>query len=270
MGNPWRKMTAEEGRVFDEIKEEGPFKCRTVLQREILWKVIKKYLPDDRTVPILDLGGGTGVWSIRLAMEKYSAILTDISPGILKLAKEKIDKEGLSDKITIEQTDICDLRKYKERSFPLVLALGDPLSYCGNAAKALRAIKRITKEKGILIGDVENRYKMLDGRRASNWEDARRILNEGTAFWPDSKNPAPIRQFTPSELGDLLKAAGWQLIDMYPSHLIWSLLGKELLQQGLASKKGFQDVVVLEEKLRKDKHLLGCGFEIQFIAVNSD
>lgn len=267
MGNPWKKMTLEDGKTFDEQKEKGcSYGDRIALKCEVLWKVIKKYLPDDRTVPILDLGGGTGVWSIRLALEGYSAILTDISPGMLERAKEKIDKEGLSDKIIIEQADICNLKKYKESSFSLVLALGDPLSYCGNAEKALKEINRVTKGNGVLIGDVENRYKIFDGRRASSWEDAKRILNGGTAFWPDKKNPAPIRQFTPTELENLLVDTGWQLIDMQPSHLIFSLVERELLQQGLASKEGFREMVVLEEKLRKDKHLLGCGFEIQFIA----
>jgi SAM-dependent methyltransferase len=215
------------------------------------------------------LGGGTGLWSIRLAQQGYSTILTDISRGVLDRAKENIKKKGLSARITVEQADICDLKKYKAHSFPVILALGDPLSYCGNAKKALNEIKRISKPGGILIGDVENRYKIFDGRRASSWKDAKRILEKGTAFWPDSKSPAPIHQFTPSELKSLLAGTGWKTIDMYPSNLVWSLISSELIQHEIRSKKVVKEMIGLEEKLREDKHLLGCGFEIQFVAINS-
>ena len=241
-----------------------------VIQRENLWYIVKKYLPADRKAPILDLGGGTGLWSMRLAQAGYHTILTDISPGVLKRAKENIKEKGLSEKIKIEQADICDLGKYKESSFALVLALGDPLSYCGNAKKALKGIARVLKKHGILIGDVENRYKIFDGRRASAWKDAKRILSEGTAFWPDRKNPAPIHQFTPTELEGLLGENDLQVINMYPSNLVWSLVSSELIQHEIRSEKVLKEMINLERKLRGDKHLLGCGFEIQFVAKNQN
>ena len=55
---------------------------------------------------------------------------------------------------------------------------------------------------------------------------------------------------------------------MYPSNLVWSLVSAELLQQGLTPKK-MNEMIALEKKLRKDKHLLGSGFEIQYIAIKS-
>jgi len=120
-----------------------------------------------------------------------------------------------------------------------------------------------------LIGDVENRYKIFDGRRASSWKEAKRILENGTAFWPDRKNHAPIHQFTPSELEDLLEAGGFKPVKMYPSNLVWSLISSELIQHEIRSKKVLKEMTALEEKLRGDKNLLGCGYEIQFVAINS-
>lgn len=202
---------------------------------------------------------------MRLASRGYKTILTDISPGVLKRAVENIRKKGLSGRITARQADICDLRKFKKAPFRFILALGDPLSYCGNAKKALAEIKRVAKKGAVLIGDVENRYKIFDGRRASTWKDAKRILTRGTAFWPNRENPAPVRQFTPAELEGLLEGAGWKVLAMYPSNLIWSLVSSELLQQGLTPKK-MNEMIALEKKLREDRHLLGCGFEIQYVA----
>jgi ubiquinone/menaquinone biosynthesis C-methylase UbiE len=171
------------------------------LERELLWALIEPHLPSDPSTPVLDLGGGTGVWAIRLAEAGYQVILADISPGLLDCAREKVERAGLCHLVCIEEADICDLTRFSAASCPLILALGDPLSYCSNAAKALAEIRRVAAPEGVLIGDVENRYRgALSKRRATTWADAERILRDGVARWPDPANRAPIRQFAPAEL----------------------------------------------------------------------
>jgi len=268
LANPWTKATLQDAKNFDKQKQISPYKERMAIKNEILWGTLQKYLPQDKSGTVLDLGGGTGIWSMRLAKEGYSLILTDISEAVLEWAKEKIDNEKLSEKVIVEPADICDLSKYKDNSFSFVMAIGDILSYCSDAEKGLKEIKRVLKPQGLLIGDVENRYKIFDGRRATSWEDAIRILNGGVAYWPDKESPAPIHQFTPTEIEDLLSAHKFQTIEMYPSHLMWGLFNEEFLQQAINSKGGLQEIVNIEKKMSKDKHLLGCGFEIQFIVRN--
>jgi SAM-dependent methyltransferase len=255
-------MTSEEGFAMDRRKDRAP-----QINRALLWEIIERHLPDDRSAPILDLGGGTGVWALRVAREGYRVVLVDISPGLLSCAREKIKAAALSKLITITQADICDLGELEQASFPLVLALGDPLSYCSDAEEALRQIRRVAVEHGYLIGDVENRYRAaLSARRASNWEDAKRILLEGVAHWPDPENPAPIREFTPAEINELLGKTGWSVISLHPSSVVASSVSDEILREVCATEAGMKDVIALEQQLREDSALLGCGTEIQFVA----
>lgn len=259
----WRDMSLEDARAYDERKESGSFRHQIKVKRRILWDLIGEYLPEDGS--ILDLGGGTGVWAIPLAQAGYHVRLTDISPGFLARAREKVDELGLGDLISIEKVDLCDLSGYENESFQFVLALGDPLSYCEDAGKALQEIRRVLKPDGVLIGDVESAYGGIDRRRAESWEDIRRILDEGTAFWPGGETE--VRMFTPSKLTALIQSSGLVLKAMYSADLISSLVEKELLD----SIEGDLDQwVELEKRLREDPCLLGCGREIQFVARKGD
>lgn len=259
----WRDMSLEDARAYDERKESGAFRQHVQVKRRILWNLISEYLPDNRSAPILDLGGGTGVWAIPLAQAGYHVHLTDISPRFLARAKEKADELGLSDMIGIEEVDICDLTRYEDDSFPLVLALGDPLSYCHDAGKALQEIRRVLRLDGVLIGDVESAYGGIDRRRAESWEDIRRILDEGTAFWPGGTTA--VRMFTPARLQALIGSSGLELKAMYPADLIGLLI--ERLGNVEAD---MEQALALEKRFRDDPTLLGCGSEIQFVARKGD
>jgi len=70
----------------------------------ITWdKTIKPYLSDDRDALILDAGGGTGKWTIPITGLGYRVTLTDISEGMLKVAKQKLAKANLLANVRIAQ-----------------------------------------------------------------------------------------------------------------------------------------------------------------------
>ena len=261
-------MTLEDARAYDARKENGPYSKDVALKRAILWNVIKRYLPQDQSLPILDLGGGTGVWAISVAQEGYDVLLTDASPGFLARAEEKIDALGLAHKVTILQVDMDDLSRFEDNAFPLALALGDPLSYCRDAERALREIRRITKPGGVLIADVENRYGGIDERRAGNWHDVRQVLIEGIASWPGLDSQATIRLFAPSEAENLARSTGWEVLSIYPSDLLSALLDRCVTDRDRLKEVDLATLVAIEEHLREDQHLLGCGREIQFVLAN--
>lgn len=261
----WQDMSLEDARAYDERKESGSFRHHVQVKRRILWDLISEYLPDDRSAPILDLGGGTGVWAIPLAQAGYQVRLTDISSGFLARAREKVDQLNLGSRITVEKADICDLNRYEDDSFPLILALGDPLSYCDDISKALHGIRRLLRQGGTLIGDVENAYGGIDRRRAASWEDIRRILHEGIAFWPGGTTA--VKMLTPTRLRSLIESSGLKLKAMYPADIIGSLVEEELLH---STEGDIEQWVELEKRLRDDPSLLGCGREIQFVAGKGD
>ena len=263
MRNPWQSATPAQARAHDARKER--FDVR--VKRAALWDLIERQLPADSSRAVLDLGGGTGVWTLPVARAGFSVVLTDLAAGPLERAREKIAEAGLSERVHIEQVDVCDLGRFADASFGLVLALGDPLSYCSDAGLALGQIHRVLRADGVLIADVENRYWAASfARRARSWRDARRILMEGVAHWPGHEPPLRIREFAPAELRDLLVRTGFELLAMYPSDLVAGMLSDEVLREVSARPEGRREMVELEKRLREDPALLGRGTELQFVA----
>ncbi len=58
---------------------------------------LKKYLPSKGL--ILDAGGGPGRYTIELAKLGYDIILLDVTPAMLKIAKKKIKKEKVQNRV---------------------------------------------------------------------------------------------------------------------------------------------------------------------------
>ena len=54
----------------------------------------------------LDVGGGTGRLSILLADRVGSAVVTDPSAGMVRVARERIEEAGLSDRLRAVQADL--------------------------------------------------------------------------------------------------------------------------------------------------------------------
>lgn len=261
MANQWAAMNSQDAVAYDTRKETAMI----AVSREILWRFIQPYLPSDKSIRILDVGGGTGIWALRLAQCGYQVVLSDISSALLDRARAKIEEAGLLRLVEIFQDDICDLKRYRDSSFGLVLAVGAPLSYCAKAHVALSEIRRVTIDSGFLVGDVENRfYGAHDSRRAKTWEDAKRILLEGIAYWPNADPPYPISEFSPSQLKELFERTNWHLDKLYPTNLAEALLPGHMLDAIVTNSDGMNEIVDLETRLREDASLIGNGFDLQF------
>ena len=123
MKNRWQSMSLASARAYDQRKEEGVNHAAIAIKRRVLWKLIQAHLPADPASPILDLGGGTGVWTIPLVQAGRKVELGDISTGFLARAWEKLEAQGLQKQITLHELDICDLSRFPNQSFSLILAL---------------------------------------------------------------------------------------------------------------------------------------------------
>ena len=109
----------------------------------VTWEHLKKYLPEDKDSLILDAGGGTGRWSVPLAKMGYSVILCDISQGMLKQARNKIQREGLSNKVKIQEEDLTNL-SFADQTFDFVLCEDGPISI-SDSQKVVRELVRVLK-----------------------------------------------------------------------------------------------------------------------------
>lgn len=172
---------------------------------------IKRYLPKEKGSPILDAGGGTGIWSVELARLGYRVVLTDISEGMLGKAREKLKELGLENQIEIMISDVCSMPEFPNGHFAMVLCEGDPLSYCSDHEKATAEVARVVRPGGCVIASVDSRTAALGWlRKTDDIEAVREFLETGEVMMPQERKDFcyPIHAFTPEELRELFESNG--------------------------------------------------------------
>jgi len=116
---------------------------------------------------ILEIGAGTGRITIPLLKHGLNVTALDISPGMLKFLKEKVEKQNLSVK-----TVCADMRKFKLRNrFDTVIVTFRVFQHMYSVKDqldALGTIKRHLKPNGALIFDVYN--PILKYIQKGNWQ----------------------------------------------------------------------------------------------------
>ena len=157
---------------YENYNEEGRFEARWCrVEYLTTLRYIHKYLkPGDR---VLEIGAGTGRYSIALAAEGYHVTAVELVPRNLECLREKIAPQM---RIRAMEGDALDLSALENEVYDVTLLLGPMYHlYCeGDKLQALSEAIRVTKRGGIVMvaycitdGPMvnytfrENRYKRL-------------------------------------------------------------------------------------------------------------
>ena len=111
--------------LFDDIAPDYD-KLNHILSLDIdkSWrsKAIREIVERDTPLNILDVASGTGDFAIgtaRKAADGSHITGIDLSEGMLKIGREKVAKEGLSDMISMQEVD-CEALPFSDRTFDRV------------------------------------------------------------------------------------------------------------------------------------------------------
>jgi len=128
-----KKFWDEYSETYDEENVRPP-------EWDIDIQQIKRYLPIDKSIKILDVGGGTGRITLPLARMGYRVTLCDISSGMLDVARRKLSKERLLDRVKTIEADAAKL-PFEDGTFDIVIAGGPE-------PDNLKDVIRVLKEGG--------------------------------------------------------------------------------------------------------------------------
>ena len=121
-------------------------------------KYIHKALENYTNPKILDIGAGTGKYSIALSEEGFDVTAVELLKCNLNVLKEK------SNKVKAFLGNALNLHKFDDESFDVTLLFG-PMYHLGSKEEKVQALseaKRVTKKGGtILVAYVMNEYGVL-------------------------------------------------------------------------------------------------------------
>lgn len=121
-------------------------------------KYIHDYLDEEKKSKIIDIGAGTGRYSIALADEGYDVTAVELvkyNLGILKSKKSNVKAY---------QGNALKLSRFEDESFDIALLFGPMYHLCKfeDKVQALKEAKRVTKKGGvILVAYCMNEYSIL-------------------------------------------------------------------------------------------------------------
>lgn len=127
-------------------------------------KYIHKYLEKmeqtrpRETIKILDIGAGTGRYSVPLAEEGYDVSAVELVKHNLGRLKQK------SDRVKAYQGNAMKLKRFEDESFDLVLVFG-PMYHLLEKDEKIRALseaKRVLKPNGVmLVAYIMNEFSVI-------------------------------------------------------------------------------------------------------------
>lgn len=121
-------------------------------------KYIHEYLKGNENAKILDVGAGTGRYSVQLANEGYDVTAVELVKHNLGVLKPK------GSTVKAYQGTALDLSRFSENTFDMTLVFGPMyhLYTIEDKIKALQEAKRVTKVGGvILVAYCMNEYSIL-------------------------------------------------------------------------------------------------------------
>lgn len=153
------KQMTELEQYYNKFNEEKRLSSRHGQVEYITtMKYIHKYLEDMPQVAILDIGAGTGRYSVALAQEGYDVTAVELVKYNLGILKSK------NSSVKAYQGNALNLKRFADESFDMTLLFG-PMYHLyteEDKQKALAEAKRVTKPNGIiLVAYCMNEYCVL-------------------------------------------------------------------------------------------------------------
>ena len=176
----------------------------------VTWKVTEPYLPKNSQALVFDAAGGTGKWTIPIAKCGSRVVLGDISEGMLKVAKEKINKEGLQGRIEVKE---CDLRglDFEDETFDLVFC-EHALCFIKEQERVIKELIRVLKRGCPIVVTGQNRYVMSIWLVAEDVDYAYKVLSKEKPFL--MRNSLNVYTLSPEEFRVMLESNGVRIEKM--------------------------------------------------------
>ena len=236
---------------------------RSAARTAVVWNALREVLGDQdsgRQTSVVDVGGGTGGFAVRVAELGHRVVVVDPSPDALAILARRADESGVADLVTGHQGDLDDLPGLPEAD--VVLCHG-VLEIVEDPTAALAALARVLRPGGTLSLLVNQRHAAVVTRAmAGHFGQARSLLDPPPSA--QESGGSPHRRFTADEIATVLDETGFDTVAMHAVRVFVDLVPSSLvdLEPGAA-----QALVDLEIAVANRPEYLTLATQIHTLAT---
>jgi S-adenosylmethionine-dependent methyltransferase len=238
---------------------ERPGERRDNARTAVVWQTLQGLL-DTTPLDVVDIGGGTGGFAVRVAAQGHRVAVVDPSPDALAALSRRASERGVE--VAGHQGDLSSLADVVgERAADLVLCHG-VLEMAPDPVAALVTIGRVLRPGGrlsLLVG--QRTAAVLARAMAGHFEQAHELLDQTAAVGRSG------RRFSLEEATTALAAAGFALEATYAVRVFTDLVPGSLLD---LEPGATQALVDLEQAVARRPDYLPLATQLHLIAVQAD
>jgi SAM-dependent methyltransferase len=195
--------------VYDPVADRPYWAFSDAILLALLRRTLLAGLGEGDGLRILDAGGGTGRWALRLLRELpgATALLADVSPGMLEVARLKAARSGARERLSLLELDLNAPVPRGVGPFDVVLCFHNVAGLVADPAMLVRRLVRVTAPGGRIALVLPNLWQaaaksLRDGRPG----ELRRLATQSAARYGDGVPEVLV--FTPSVARRCLEKAG--------------------------------------------------------------
>jgi S-adenosylmethionine-dependent methyltransferase len=200
--------------------------ARTAVVWEAVQQLLRQQEAGDRAgaeLRVLDIGGGTGGFAVRVAELGHHVTVVDPSPDALAILDRRSEETGVADRVTGMQGDIATMLGLVEPGSVDVVLCHGVLEVVDDPPAALAAVTEVLRSDGSLSLLVAQRHAAVVARAMAGHLDQARELLEG------QHTDGTPRRFTAEETTALLTDAGFTGITLHAVRVFGDLVPSSLV-----------------------------------------
>lgn len=246
---------------------------REPLEFTVNWHYMRSYLP--RAGKVLDNGAGPGKYAMELAKLGYKVTLTDLTPRLVEVAKEKAAELGIAGQFSgFHVLNATGLDGIPDETYDASLMLG-PLYHLQRDSERVAAVKelhRVTKTGGVVFVAFQSRMRMVLTslqfpqlwKPNDNMESVQTFMDDGIFDHQDKGRFTGAYYYNVEEIRPFMESNGFETVDLIGSSSIGALLGSE--QKQYWAERGEQEQLTeMLIGIARDPSVLGVSSHLLYV-----
>lgn len=213
---------------------ERPLERRASVRTAVVWESCRARLDGAAEQTVVDIGGGTGGFAVRVAELGHRVTVIDPNPDALAAMARRAAEYGVADRLVGQQGDLASLGSLVEAGSADLVLCHEVLGLVEDPAAALAAIHGVLRPGGVLSLVVNQRHAAVLARAmVGQFGQARDVLDGeiGTD-----------RRFVADEISGLVAASGFTVAEVQGVRVFADLVPSTLLDLDPGALAGLLDL----------------------------